>query len=225
VLSPASGAFRAASCFLPRVDPQLYSQALQQPNAQGRGALKAPPAIDRASPQQVAPSGPPLAFSQESTPNFIPKHFSGLPHKAGGAPKAPPAIDRASPASGAFEAASSFLSRINPQLYSQALQRPTTQCRRCKCTGCSESTACRYRTRHPALPPSKWRLPGRLMLSPKNQPPTLSPSTSAAYRTKQEVQMHRVLRKHRLPATAPGTRHLPRQVAPSRPPLVLSQSP
>ncbi|MGB4899755.1 MAG: hypothetical protein WBP00_03205, partial [Saprospiraceae bacterium] len=49
-----------------------------------------------------APSGPPHAFSQESTPNFIPKHFSSLPHKAGGANapgalKAPPAINRSSP--------------------------------------------------------------------------------------------------------------------------------
>jgi arginase family enzyme len=82
--------------------------------ANAQGAPKAPPAIDRASPQQVAPSRPPLAFSQELTPNFIPKHFSGLPHKAGGAPKAPPAIDRASPASGAFRAASCFLSPPNP---------------------------------------------------------------------------------------------------------------
>ena len=52
------------------------------------------------------------------------------------------------PASGAFEAASCFLSRVNPQLYSQALQRPTAQGRRCKCTGCSESTAC-HRPRFP----------------------------------------------------------------------------
>ena len=66
------------------------------------------------------------------------------------------------PASGAFEAASCFLSRVNPQLYSQALQRPTAQGRRCKCTGCSESTAC-HRPRFP----SKWRLQGRLLLSLK----------------------------------------------------------
>ena len=129
---PASGAFEAASCFLSRVTPQLYSQALQRPTAQGRRCK--------------------CTGCSESTAC----HRLSFP-----------------PASGAFEAASCFLSRVNPQLYSQALQRPTAQGRRCKCTGCSESTAC-HRPRFP----SKWRLQGRLLLFIRINPQLFPPSTS-----------------------------------------------
>ncbi len=79
----------------------------QRPTAQGRrckctGCSESTACHRPRFPQQVAPSRPPLAFSQESTPNFFP----------------------------------------------QALQQPTAQGRRCKCTGCSESTAC-HRPRFP----------------------------------------------------------------------------
>ena len=86
-----------------------------------------------------------LLLSLKTPPNFIPKHFSSLPHKAGGAPKAPPARYRTRHLPRQVAPSwppLAFSQESTPNFSPQALQQPTAQGRRCKCTGCSEGTAC-----------------------------------------------------------------------------------